>query len=144
MNTEKAANYAAAGPKNAVHYAAQAPKMAGRAPTLANKRMQSFARAMHRPSYRKPDPEDYEKGIIGGGKGWRVRSDKMGRHSDEEATVIGSETGTDKETSQNDEFDFPATYTRKKTDDEGKEWILLRFVEGDKEDPKNWSRAYKW
>ena len=146
---DNVAQTAAQAPKAVAHVATAAPKVAGRqaahAPTLANKRAKSFARAMHRPSYIKStDPEDVEKGIIGGGKGWRVRSEKDGKpSSDDEETRIGSEQSS-RDEKQSDPFDFPATYTKKSTDKEGNEVILLKFVEGDREDPLNWSRAYKW
>ncbi|KAG7530192.1 hypothetical protein FFLO_05185 [Filobasidium floriforme] len=139
---------AAQAPKAVAHVATAAPKVAGRqaaqAPTLANKRARSFARAVHRPSYvRTTDPEDCEKGIIGGGKGWRVRSAQEGKASEDEETRIGSEQSSRNE-KESDPYDFPATYTKKSKDKEGNEVILLKFVEGDREDPLNWSRAYKW
>lgn len=139
---------AAQAPKAVAHVATAAPKVAGRqaaqAPTLANKRARSFARAVHRPSYvRNTDPEDCEKGIIGGGKGWRVRSAQEGKSSEDEETRIGSEQSSRNE-KESDPYDFPATYTKKSKDKEGNEVILLKFVEGDREDPLNWSRAYKW
>jgi hypothetical protein len=142
------AQSAAQTPKAVAHIATTAPKVAGRqaaqAPTLANKRARSFARAVHRPSYVKTtDPEDCEKGIIGGGKGWRVRSANEGKASEDEETRIGSEQSSRNE-KESDPYDFPATYTKKSKDKEGNEVILLKFVEGDREDPLNWSRAYKW
>lgn len=148
MNTTQQA------PKTVAHAAVAAPKVTARqaavAPTLANKRAKSFARAMHRPSYIKPtDPEDVEKGIIGGGKGWRVRSpDDASRSNFDEETGMGSSSERssrdEKHGENNDPYDFPATYTKKSKDKEGNEVILLKFVEGDREDPLNWSRAYKW
>ena len=149
MNSNSVLNAANEAPKAAAHYAAVAPKVAGQrvaqAPALANRRAKSFAKAMHRPSYIRPmDPEDVEKGIIGGGKGWRVRGAKEGyRDDDDEETRIGSEQSSSNE-KQTDPYDFPATYTKKSTDKEGNEVILLKFVEGDREDPLNWSKAYKW
>lgn len=45
---------------------------------------------------------------------------------------------------EDEKYDFPATYTTRRTGDDGKELILLSFVEGDPEDPHNWSRRRKW
>jgi hypothetical protein len=109
------AQNAAQAPKAVAHVATAAPKVAGRqaaqAPTLANKRARSFARAVHRPSYvRNTDPEDCEKGIIGGGKGWRVRSANEGKASEDEETRIGSE-----QSSRNEKESDPYQRTRRGT-----------------------------
>lgn len=107
----------------------------------------------HKPSYnRKGDPEEAERGIIGGGSGWRARksserrgdaagSDRSGSLSDAE-TAVGSDRG--EHHGHEEDFDFPSTYTTKKQDKEGNEVIVLNCKEGDPEDPHNWSKGYKW
>lgn len=150
----KVADYAQQVPKTAIHYAVNAPRAAEqgaiKAPRLANQRARSFAKAMHRPSYARPtDPEQVEKGMIGAGKPWRVRNDKEmleTARGDDEETVTGSDggSGSGNGKEMDERFNFPLTLTKKKTDDDGKEFIVLGYAEGDKEDPQNWSRAYKW
>lgn len=126
---------------------ADLPKRAGREALNVN-------RGIHRPSYRRPqDPDDAERGIIGGGCAWRPRrhdkAEKRASRSDDEETQIGEPLSTPETkpegTGEADTiYDFPATYTTRKTGDDGKELILLSFVEDDPEDPQNWSKRRKW
>lgn len=127
---------------------ADLPKRAGREALNVN-------RGIHRPSYRRPqDPEDAERGIIGGGHAWRPRNhdkeaERQASRSDDEETQIGetwdnAQTKPESAGEEDPKYDFPATYTTRKTGDDGKDLILLSFVEGDPEDPQNWSRRRKW